>query len=134
MSFLPSIYARSSFWTTSARILFPSHWHDDDGRSDRTGMGPATCLARARTILSYPLHRQLSLGSSLVGWGLFSLFIFGVVRLKNRLTGMRNAGSWGYGGIARPGPICWVDDLFSQRPSKSRKSGRALSDPFVCHK
>jgi hypothetical protein len=47
MSFLPSMYASSSFWTTSPTYFFLRVWHHDDGYSDRLVMGSTTYLARA---------------------------------------------------------------------------------------
>jgi len=128
MSFLPSMYARASFWTTSPTYFFlrigimmmiiPIAWLWDRRRVwlRRAHWSPLEELGRSSLFaywihvemvygfLSYPLHRQLSLEGSFAAWALFSLLIFGLVRLKNRLVAMRHAGSLGlrWNRLSRP--------------------------------
>jgi len=94
MSFLPSMYARASFWTTSPTYFFlrigimtmviPIAWLWDRRRvwlgahwSPLEELGRSSLFAywihveMVYRILSYPPHRQLSLAA----WALFSLVI-----------------------------------------------------------
>jgi uncharacterized membrane protein len=104
-SFLPPLFEGTSFWTTSPAFFFlrlgvliaavPFGYA-------LTNLWRAPALAefgRASLfvywihvemvygILSLPLHRRLPFGGALAAFGLFSLLLFGLVRLKGRWIG-----------------------------------------------
>lgn len=103
-SYLPSIYAASDFWTSSPaffflrlgvlltalpvayafRLLWP-------GRSRIEAFGVASLFVYwvhvelVYGLLTLPIHRRLTFDQALLGFTLFTLLMFGLVRLKNRL-------------------------------------------------
>ena len=110
-SFLPTIYANSSFWTSSPTFFFlrtgvlialipvawwwrrPYRWR---GAVDR--VSPLEVFGRSSLFvywihvemvygfMSRPLHRGLSLGGSFVACAVFSAFLYVLVLLKNRFV------------------------------------------------
>ena len=127
LSFRPSIYAKSGFWTSSPTYFFlrigmmtlaiPIAWLRSERHvwlkriprwspprhpSAAAALGtPVEEFGRSSLftywihvemvygILSYPLHKQLSLQAALLAWAVFSVFIFALVRLKNHMVGPR---------------------------------------------
>lgn len=156
MSVLPSIYARSSFWTTSPTYFFlrigmmtmaiPIAWLWDQRRV-WLGRAHLVAVGRVRPLLTLcvldPCRNgvripQLSATQTAVAGELADGL--GTVLAVHFWTGPLEESPgwhaqcrirWAYGGNARLGPICWSDDPFCQRPSKSRKS-RVLSTIHLC--
>ena len=110
-SFLPSIYERSDFWTSSPAFfllrvgvltsLLPIGyaWEHAPWRHKLSSWSPLEELGRASLFvywihvemvygfLSRPLRRALSLEAALAAIVVFTLFLLALVRLKNRATG-----------------------------------------------
>jgi len=106
-SFLPSIYAQSAFWTSSPSFFFlrigvllmlltvACLWGQ---RRNADRFSPLKQFGRTSLfvywihvemvygILSYPLHRNLSLPAAVVAFALFTLAMFGLSMLKTRLV------------------------------------------------
>ena len=122
-SFLPSIYERSDFWTSSptfffvrlgvlmatlplayaARRLWP-------GRSPIEELGMASLFVYwvhvelVYGLLTLPLHRSLGFEQSVLGFALFSVLIYWLVRLKGRLTGGRPKSKDEQKSVSNPAP------------------------------
>jgi len=112
-SFLPSIYARSEFWTSSPSYfvlrvglltaLLPVGyvWAHLPLRHKLSSWSPLEELGRSSLFVywihvemvygffSRPIRRALSVEQALVAYALFMLFLLGLVRLKNRLVEAR---------------------------------------------
>jgi uncharacterized membrane protein len=113
-SFLPSVYARSEFWTSSPTFFFlrvalitlllpvgflwdwlyrhnPRNW----SMLEVFGRGSLFVywvhVEMVYGFLSKPLRRNLSLGSVLFAYVAFTLFLLGLVMLKNRFADSRKA-------------------------------------------
>jgi len=103
-SFLPPIYADTSFWTTSPTFFFLrlglliamvpltyawTIW--TPGRSPLVEFGVASLFVywihveMVYGVLSLPLHRRLTFAQALVAFAVFSAFLFWLVRVKTRL-------------------------------------------------
>jgi uncharacterized membrane protein len=113
-SFFPSIYPQSAFWTSSPSFFFlrigvmlmlmtlACLW-GQRATSDR--FSPLKQFGRTSLfvywihvemvygILSYPLHRNLSLPAAVVAFGLFTLAMFGLSMLKTRLVNRVSPGA-----------------------------------------
>jgi len=104
-SFLPSIYAESSFWTTSPAFFFlragilmlslpvAYAWNAVwSGRSVLQEFGRASLFVYwihvelAYGVLSGPIHHSLTLGQALVAYALFTIVLFGVAKLKDQMV------------------------------------------------
>jgi uncharacterized membrane protein len=107
-SFLPSVYDRSEFWTSSPTFFFLRSglialllplaylWERAPWRGMVSRWSPVEELGRASLFvywihvemvygfISRPLRRNLSLEAALVAYLLFSAFLLGLVLLKNR--------------------------------------------------
>lgn len=113
-SFQASLYGRSEFWTTSLSfflmrvgfltLLMPIGYAWERATTDRSGLiksSPLQDFGRASLFVywihvemvygffSRPLRRALSLEQALIAYALFTLFLFGLVVLKSRLTAPR---------------------------------------------
>jgi uncharacterized membrane protein len=107
-SFLPSIYQESSFWTSSPTFFFlrlgmligaipvAYAWNAlVPGWSPLQEFGKASLFVywihveMAYGVLSAPIHRSLTFPAAVLAFAGFSLFLFGLVRLKNHLTSSR---------------------------------------------
>lgn len=123
-SFLPAIYARTDFWTSSPTFFFirlgfllmlvgvAYLWHTDRRGQDRVPMfftrAPLVELGRsslfvywihvemAYGILTVPLHRRLPLEQAYVGFLLFALMLYGLVKAKNRMLGFNRTQALGF--------------------------------------
>ena len=103
-SFLPPIYADTSFWTTSPTFFFfrlglliaavplAYAWRVwTPGRSLLVEFGLASLFVywihveMVYGVLSLPLHRRLTLAQALLAFVVFSAFLFWLVRIKARL-------------------------------------------------
>lgn len=113
-SFLPSIYAQSAFWTSSPSFFFlrigvllmlmtaACLWGQ---RRTADRFSPLIQFGRTSLfvywihvemvygILSYPLHRNLSLPAAVVAFALFTLAMFGLSMLKTRLANRVSPGA-----------------------------------------
>jgi uncharacterized membrane protein len=109
-SFLPSIYAESSFWTTSPAFFFlragililslpiayawSVAW---SGRSVLQEFGRASLFVYwihvelAYGVLSGPIHKRLTLGQALVAYALFTIALFGAAKLKDQMVDWWNS-------------------------------------------
>ena len=109
-SFFPSIYTRSEFWTSSPTffvirvgillMLLPLTFLWDRARQRRkvNRWSPLEVLGRASLFVywvhvemvygffSRPLRRSLSFGAVFVAFAVFTVFLLGLVVLKNRLA------------------------------------------------
>ncbi len=109
-SFLPSIYARSEFWTSSPTFFFlrvglltlvlplTFLWDRGPWRGRISNWSPLETLGRSSLFvywvhvemvygfLSRPLRRTLGFGDVLVAYALFTTFLLALVVLKARLT------------------------------------------------
>jgi hypothetical protein len=103
-SFLPPIYAQTNFWTSSPTFFFlrlgilistipvAYLWNLLPGRSPIREFGLASLFVywihveMVYGVVSTPLHRQLTLGQAVAAFAAFSLFLFGLVKLKEHLT------------------------------------------------
>jgi uncharacterized membrane protein len=112
-SFLPSIYARSEFWTSSPTyfflrlglltLLLPAAylWYRLPGRHKLSLWSPLEELGRSSLFVywihvemvygffSRPIRRALSMEQALAAYVLFTLFLVALVLLKNRLVEAR---------------------------------------------
>jgi uncharacterized membrane protein len=103
-SLLPAIYDDTSFWTSSPTFFFlrlglllasipiayaATNWVP--GRSPIVEMGVASLFVywihveMVYGVPSLPLHRRLKFEQALVAFALFSLFLFALVKLKERV-------------------------------------------------
>ena len=113
-SFFPSIYPQSAFWTSSPSFFFlrvgillmlitlACLWAQ---RSTAHRYSPLQQFGRTSLfiywihvemvygILSYPLHRNLSLPGAVVAFALFTLAMFGLSVLKTRLANRVSPGT-----------------------------------------
>jgi hypothetical protein len=104
-SFLPAIYAESSFWTSSPTFFFlrlgvliaaipiAYAWNAlTPGRSPLREFGLASLFVywihveMVYGVVSTPLHRQLTLGQAWAAFAAFSVFLFGLVKVKNHFV------------------------------------------------
>ena len=104
-SFLPPIYAETNFWTSSPTFFFlrvgvlisllpiAYAWNTlFPGRSPLREFGVASLFVywihveMVYGVLSAPLHKQLSFGPSVAAFAAFSVFLFGLVKLKDKTT------------------------------------------------
>jgi uncharacterized membrane protein len=109
-SFLPSIYTRSEFWTSSPTFFFlrvgmltlllplAFFWDRAPWRGKVSRWSPLEVLGKASLfaywvhvelvygIFSRPLQRSLAFDQVLVAYALFTVFILGLVLLKNRVV------------------------------------------------
>jgi uncharacterized membrane protein len=107
-SFMPSIYSRSDFWTSSPSYFFlrvgivtaslplAFFWERAPWRGKVSDWSPLQTFGQSSLFvywvhvemvygfLSRPLRRSLGLGEMLVAYVLFTLFLLGLVLLKNR--------------------------------------------------
>ena len=110
-SFLPPIYAQTSFWTTSPTFFFlrlgiliaslplayawNALW---TGRSVLQEFGRASLFVYwihvelVYGVLSGPLHKSLTLNQALVAYALFSVAMFGAAKLRDRIVEWWNLG------------------------------------------
>ncbi|HEY6361798.1 MAG TPA: heparan-alpha-glucosaminide N-acetyltransferase domain-containing protein [Vicinamibacterales bacterium] len=107
-SFLPPIYEQTSFWTSSPTFFFlrlgilisllpiAYAWNAlVPGRSPLREFGVASLFVywihveMLYGVVSTPLHRQLTLGQAVVAFAVFSLFLYGLVKLKDYLVARR---------------------------------------------
>lgn len=103
-SFQPPIYTETSFWTSSPTFFFVRlgilvtaipiayAWNGAwTGRSPLREFGAASLFVywihveMVYGILTLPIHRRLTFDQALAACALFSLLMFGLVKLKNRL-------------------------------------------------
>ena len=113
-SFLPSMYARSEFWTSSPSYFFlrvgiltlliplAYFWERAPWRGkvsnwsplETFGRGIVVCLLGPRRdglwLFQPAVRRSLSFGEVLVAYVLFTVFLLGLVFLKNRFWESRN--------------------------------------------
>jgi uncharacterized membrane protein len=104
-SFLPAIYAQTSFWTTSPTFFFlrlgilvlalplaygwSALW---SGRSAMQDFGRASLFVYwvhvelVYGVLSGPMHKHLSLNQALIAYVLFSGAMFGAAKMKDRVV------------------------------------------------
>jgi uncharacterized membrane protein len=116
-SFLPSIYERSEFWTSSPTFFFlrvgvitllmplAYFWEKAPWRGIVSRWSPIEVLGTSSLFvywihvemvygfISRPLRRSLSFEAAVVAYLLFSGFLLGLVVLKNRRTGLRKPGA-----------------------------------------
>jgi uncharacterized membrane protein len=109
-SFLPSLYTRSEYWTSSPSyfflrvglltLLLPLSylWHHKPVRYKLSAWSPLEEFGRASLFVywvhvemvygffSRPIRRELTLRGALIAYVLFTIFLFGLVRLKNRIV------------------------------------------------
>ncbi len=109
-SLLPPIYAQTEFWTSSPTFFFVrlgvlisalpiAHaWNAlVPGRSPLREFGIASLFVywihveMVYGVVSLPLHRQLPLDIALTACAGFSLFLFGLVKLRDRLVSSKSA-------------------------------------------
>ena len=110
-SFLPPIYADTSFWTTSPTFFFlrlgillmalplayawNSAW---EGRSVLQEFGRASLFVYwihvelAYGVLSGPIHKSLTLGQAFTAYALFTIALFGAAKLKDQIVDWWNTG------------------------------------------
>jgi uncharacterized membrane protein len=102
-SFFPPLYQDVSFWTTSPAFFFlrlgivmlllvSAYWLNLWLRAPRLEeFGRASLFVywihveMAYGVLSYPLHRRLSLEQAIVGFVLFTVTLYGLVKIKARV-------------------------------------------------
>ena len=114
-SFLPSIYQRSEFWTSSPTFFFlrvglitlvlplAFLWERAPWRGVVSRWSPVVELGKASLFvywihvemvygfISRPLRKSLSFGAAILVDLLFSAFLFGLVLVRNRLVSVRKA-------------------------------------------
>jgi peptidoglycan/LPS O-acetylase OafA/YrhL len=109
-SFLPPIYEQTNFWTSSPTFFFlrlgvlitvlplAYAWNLLPGRSPLSEFGRSSLFVywihveMVYGVVSTPLHRALSLQQAIIAFAIFSLFLFGLVKLKERVVeAMRGA-------------------------------------------
>jgi uncharacterized membrane protein len=123
-SFLPAIYTRSDFWTSSPTFFFirlgfvlmlvgaAYLWHTDRHGQSRVAMlfkrSPLVELGRsslfvywihvemAYGVLTAPLHRRLPLEQAYVGFILFAVLLYLLVKGKNRILRFRGSRVLGF--------------------------------------
>jgi uncharacterized membrane protein len=110
-SFLPAIYAQTSFWTTSPTFFFlrlgilvaalplayawSAIW---SGRSVMQEFGRASLFVYwihvelVYGVLSGPVHKHLTLNQALIAYVLFSVAMFGAAKMKDRVVDWWNTG------------------------------------------
>jgi len=110
-SFLPAIYANSSFWTTSPTFFFlrvgilllslpvayawNALWA---GRSVLQEFGRASLFVYwihvelAYGVLSGPIHKTLTLPQAFTAYALFTIALFGAAKLKDQIVDWWNVG------------------------------------------
>jgi len=110
-SFLPAIYAESSFWTTSPTFFFlrlgvlvvslpvayawNALW---TGRSVLQEFGHASLFVYwihvelAYGVLSGPIHKTLTLGQAFAAYAIFAVALFGAAKLKDHVVDWWNTG------------------------------------------
>jgi uncharacterized membrane protein len=110
-SFLPPIYAQTNFWTTSPTFFalrlgilvaslplayaWSALW---SGRSALQEFGRASLFVYwihvelVYGVLSWPLHKRLTLNQALMAWALFSVAMFGAAKMKDRVVEWWNTG------------------------------------------
>ncbi len=110
-SFLPPIYAQTSFWTTSPTFFFlrlgilvaslplayawNALW---PGRSVLQELGRASLFVYwihvelVYGVLSGPVHKRLPLDAALVAFALFSVAMFGAAKFRDRIVEWWNTG------------------------------------------
>ncbi len=110
-SFLPPLYAQTNFWTSSPTFFFirvglvmmlvgaAYGWHGRIGPS--SGWSPLREFGRsslfvywihvemAYGVLSTPLHRRLPLEQAYLGFILFTLLLYGLVKVKEGVVPLR---------------------------------------------
>jgi surface polysaccharide O-acyltransferase-like enzyme len=108
LSFLPQVFDGSNFWTSSPTFFFlrvgllilavPLAWLWSSRLGRSGSWRPLEIFGRSSLfvywihvemvygVLSRPLHRSLTLRGALVAFAAFTLFLFGLVLLKNALT------------------------------------------------
>jgi uncharacterized membrane protein len=128
-SFLPPIYSQTSFWTSSPTFFFlrlgvvilllplAYAWNGDTPHVRRgpfSGESPLRALGVSSLfvywihvemvygVISTPLHRRLPFEGAVIAFAVFSLFLFGLVKLKERAVGFRQ--KFPPVAPARPGP------------------------------
>jgi uncharacterized membrane protein len=113
-SFLPSLYVNSEFWTSSASYFFlriaiivfllplAFFWERAPWRGVVSQWSPLQTFGQASLfvywvhvemvygVFSRPLRRSLTLGEVLVAYVLFTVFLLGLVSIKNRFWEGRN--------------------------------------------
>jgi uncharacterized membrane protein len=103
-SFLPPIYEQTNFWTSSPTFFFlrlgilvsaipvAYAWNLWQGRSPLREFGVASLFVywihveMVYGVISAPLHRQLTLGQAVAAFAAFSVFLFLLVKLKERFS------------------------------------------------
>lgn len=104
-SFLPPIYEQTSFWTSSPTFFFLrlgilitalpiayTWWAMWNGRSPLRDFGVASLFVywihveMVYGVLTTAIHRRLSFEEALVAFAVFTLFLYGLVRLKQWLV------------------------------------------------
>jgi len=110
-SFLPPIYAQTNFWTTSPTFFFlrvgiliaslplayawNALW---SGRSALQEFGRASLFVYwihvelVYGVLSGPVHKRLTLDQALIAYALFSVAMFGAVKMKDQVVEWWNTG------------------------------------------
>jgi uncharacterized membrane protein len=110
-SFLPAIYAQTSFWTSSPTFFFlrlgiliaaiPLAYAWVAGGKGLQRISPLQEFGIASLfvywihvemvygVVSTPIHRQLTFWQALAGYAVFTVFLFALVRLKDRATKYR---------------------------------------------
>jgi len=106
-SLLPPVYADTSFWTSSPTFFFirlgivmalvaaAYALNRGAGRSPLAEFGRSSLFVywihveMAYGVVSAPLHRQLPLEQAYLGFVLLTMVLFGIVKLKNRMTSGR---------------------------------------------
>jgi uncharacterized membrane protein len=114
-SFLPALYAATNFWTSSPTFFFlrlgvlvsalPAAYAWNalfPGRSPLREFGIASLFVywihveMVYGVVSTPLHRSLTFPQALLAFALFSLFLFGLVKLKERFSKRDQVGHLGH--------------------------------------
>lgn len=106
-SFLPPIYEQTNFWTSSPTFFFlrlgilisllplAYLWNMPAGRSPLREFGLSSLFVywihveMVYGVISTPLHRRLSLAQAVLAFALFSVFLFGLVKVKERVVRTR---------------------------------------------
>jgi uncharacterized membrane protein len=107
-SFLPPIYEQTNFWTSSPTFFFLRlgiliatvplawAWNRWPGWSPLREFGVASLFVywihveMVYGVVSAPLHRQLTFGQAVAAFAAFSVFLFVLVKVKNRFTSKRH--------------------------------------------
>ena len=103
-SYLPAIYAQTNFWTSSPTFFFlrlgilisllplAYAWNLLPGRSPLREFGLSSLFVywihveMVYGVLSTPLHRRLTFDQAVLACLVFSLFLFGLVKVKERVA------------------------------------------------